>query len=118
MKIECCCREIEGGTALLFAIVHSAAHVVYKEKTEWKPSVARNTHVSMEFGGSRGSWRGPDVQSAGGQEHFRISKITSQRTRSWNVARRQYTKYRTFKVCEIYVFFTLHEGSLQKLILE
>ena len=48
---------------------------------------------------------------------MRVSKITSQRTKSWKVARRQLTKG-DFGACESYIFFTLHEGSLQKLILE
>ena len=49
---------------------------------------------------------------------MRVSKITPQRTRSWNVARRQPTKKGDFGVYERYIFFTLHEGSLQKLFLE
>ena len=39
------------------------------------------------------------------------------RTRSWNVARRQLAEG-DFGVCERYFFLTLHEGSLQKLILK
>ena len=50
---------------------------------------------------------------------MRVSKMMSQRTRSWNVARRQLAKG-DFGVCERYqyIFFTLREGSLQKLILK
>ena len=48
---------------------------------------------------------------------MRVSKMTSHRTRSWNVARRQLAKG-VFGVCERYIFFTLREGSLQKLILK
>ena len=47
-----------------------------------------------------------------------VSKMTSQRRRSWNVARRQFAKG-DFGVRERYILFTLlHERSLQKLILK
>ena len=32
LEIGCCCRAIEEGAALLSAIVHSAAYVVYKRR--------------------------------------------------------------------------------------
>ena len=32
LEVGCCCRAIEEGTALLSAIVHSAAYVVYKRR--------------------------------------------------------------------------------------
>ena len=44
---------------------------------------------------------------------MRVSKITSQRTRSWNVARRQLTKG-DFGVCERYVFFYVVGRELTK----
>ena len=50
---------------------------------------------------------------------MRVSKMTSQRTRSWNVARRQLAKG-DFGVCERYIFFHVvaRRELLQKLILK
>ena len=52
LEVGCCCRAIEEGTALLCAIVHSAAYVVHKDDREdcVNPSVARKTLISMGFG--------------------------------------------------------------------
>ena len=66
----------------------------------------------MELGGSGGRWWWPDVQSAGGQEHTRVSKITSQRTRPWSIARKQLTRYkirwfRSMTMWGIYLFIFL-----------
>ena len=51
---------------------------------------------------------------------MRVSKITPQMTRSWNIARRQLTKKGDCGACCESFFFTLHEGSFykKKLILE
>ena len=51
---------------------------------------------------------------------MRVSKMTSQRTRSWNVARRQLANgdFGVLHVRDTFFFKSLHEGSLQKLILK
>ena len=48
---------------------------------------------------------------------MRVSTMTSQRTRSWNVPRRQLAKGVSEYVRNT-LFFTLHEGSIQKFILK
>ena len=48
---------------------------------------------------------------------MRVSKMTSQRTRSWNVARRQLAKG-DFGVCERYIFFYVARRELTKVDFE
>ena len=45
---------------------------------------------------------------------MRVSKITSQRTRPWNVERRQLTKKGDFGVCEGYILFYVARRELTK----
>ena len=90
LEIGCCCRAIKGGTVLLSAI-HSAAYVVYKRRQSGlhEPlGSSKDSHTDC-IREKRHRQREPDVQSAGRQEHGRVSKTTSERTISWNVARRE-----------------------------
>ena len=65
LKIECCCRVIEGGTVLLSSIVRSAAYVVYKR---------RQRGLREPLGSSKHSSRGKRLGEAAEDDEDRMFK--------------------------------------------